>query len=191
MFIVFEGLDGCGKSTQVKLLKNYLEKEKGVSVVLVKEPTDQPPFGGLIRDILSKKIPVSPATLQLIFCADRAEQLECTVKPALAKGQWVVSDRCFYSTIAYGSLDLDGDWLMKINENFLKPDMVFLLRVGPEKCLERIDQNRGERQFFEKKEKLEKVWSNYEDLSRQFQNIQIIDGEASIEEVAKQVRKFI
>lgn len=191
MFIVFEGLDGSGKSTQAKLLKDYLEKKKKISVVLVKEPTDQPPVGDLIRSILRKKISVSPTAFQLIFCADRAEQLERVVKPALTRGQWVISDRYFYSTIAYGSLDLETDWLLKINECFLKPDIVFLLKVRPAVCLEQIDRNRGECEFFERKEKLEKVWLNYENLSRRFPNIQVIDGEERIEEIANQIKKFI
>lgn len=193
MFIVFEGLDGCGKSTQARLLKDYLEQEKKVSVILVKEPSDQPPFGGLIRDILNRKITVSPAAFQLLFCADRVEQLEKVIKPALTKGQWIVADRYFYSTIAYGALDLDSDWLIKVNDIFLKPDIVFLLEVNPVNCLTRInlDQNRNQRQFFETKEKLEKVWQNYQALSREFSNIRIINGEPEVEKVAQQIRKLI
>jgi len=190
-FIVFEGLDGSGQSTQAELLKNYLEKEKKLSVVLTKEPTNQPPIGTLIRQILKKEFSVSPTAFQFLFCADRSEHLEKTIKPCLEKGEWVISDRYFYSTIAYGSLNLDMNWLIKINEQFLEPDIVFLLKVRPEVCLERIDKNRGQREFFEESEKLKKVWQTYEVLSQKFPNIKIIDGEKNIQEVFEEVKSKI
>ncbi len=190
-FIVFEGLDGSGQSTQAQLLKNWLEKEKNIPAVLTKEPTNQPPVGQLIRQILKKEISASPATLQLLICADRSEHLEQLIKPAFQEDQWVISDRYFYSAIAYGSLNLDIEWLIRINEIFLIPDIVFLLKVRSEICLERIDKNRGKREFFEEKEKLEKVWQTYDILSRRFSNIKLIDGEDNIEKVFEKVKSFI
>jgi len=205
MFIIFEGPDGSGQSTQAKLLKKYLEEEKKLAVVLTKEPINKPPLGNLIRRILKKEISVQPLTLQLLFCADRNEHLNTVIKPALKKRGWIISDRYFYSTIAYGSLDLNIDpstplrvnpefnrrieWLIKINELFLRPDIVFLLRVRPEIYLEKIDKNRGKRQFFEKQQKLEKVLKTYKILSRQFSNIQMIDGEKNIQEVHQKIIK--
>jgi len=191
MFIVFEGLDGSGQSTQAKLLKDYLEKERNLSVVLTKEPTDKPPIGDLIRQILRKEISVSPAALQLLFCADRSEHLEQVIKPALKKNQWVISDRYFYSTVVYGSLNLDVEWLIKLNEQFLIPDVVFLLKVRPEICLQRIDENRDKREFFEESDKLKRVWQTYEILSQRFSNIKVIDGEKNIEEVFEEVKSKI
>lgn len=190
MFIVFEGLDGSGQSTQAQLLKDYLKKEKNISAVLTKEPTSAP-IGALIRQVLKKEVSISPAALQLLFCADRSEHLEKIIKPALKNGQWVVSDRYFCSTMAYGSLDLDIDWLIKINEDFLKPDVIFLLKVRPQVCLERIDKNRDKREFFEESEKLKKVWQTYEILSQKFSNIKIIDGEKNIEEVFEEIKSKI
>jgi len=190
-FIVFEGLDGSGQSTQGQLLKNYLEKDKEVPVILTKEPTNEPPIGSLIRQILKKEISVSPAALQLLFCADRSEHLEKVIKPALEKDEYVISDRYFYSTIAYGSLDLNIDWLIEMNKSFLIPDIVFLLKVRPRICMERIDKNRGQWEFFEESEKLEKVWQTYKVLSRRFSNIKIIDGEKSIKEVFEEVKSKI
>jgi len=191
MFIVFEGLDGSGQSTQAKLLKDYLEKERNLSVVLTKEPTDKPPIGDLIRQILRKEISVSPAALQLLFCADRSEHLEQVIKPALKKNQWVISDRYFYSTVVYGSLNLDVEWLIKLNEQFLIPDVVFLLKVRPEICLQRIDENRDKREFFEESDKLKRVWQTYEILSQRFSNIKVIDAEKSIEEVFEEVKRIL
>ncbi|TRZ64934.1 MAG: dTMP kinase [Spirochaetia bacterium] len=188
-FIVFEGLDGSGQSTQAQLLKDYLEKEKNISVLLTKEPTNEPPIGVLIRQVLKKEISASPAALQLLFCADRSEHLEKIIKPAIEKGQWVISDRYFYSTMAYGSLGSNIDWLIKINEDFLKPDITFLLKVNAEICVKRIDENRGKREFFEENEKLKKVWQTYEILSKRFSDIKIIDGEKSVVEVADDIKE--
>jgi len=190
-FIVFEGLDGSGQSTQAQLLKDYLEKDKKVSAVLTKEPTNEPPIGVLIRQILKKEISVSPAALQLLFCADRSEHLEKIIKPALEENKYVISDRYFYSTIAYGSLGLNTDWLIEVNKPFLSPDIVFLLKVRPQVCMERIDKNRAKREFFEESEKLKKVWQTYEILSQKFSNIKIVDGEKNIEEVFKEVKSKI
>lgn len=187
-FIVFEGLDGSGQSTQAQLLKDYLEKDKKVSALLTKEPTSEPPIGVLIRQILKKEISVSPAALQLLFCADRSEHLEKIIKPALEENKYVISDRYFYSTIAYGSLDLDINWLIEMNKPFLIPDIIFLLKVRPQVCIERIDKNRDKREFFEESEKLRKVWQTYEILSQRFSNIRIIDGEKSIKEVFEEVK---
>lgn len=191
-FIVFEGLDGSGKSVQAQLLKDYLEATKNVAVVLTKEPTDEPPVGTWIHQILKKEIQVSPTAFQLLFCADRSEHLEKVIKPALEENKYVISDRYFYSTIAYGSLDLDINWLMEINKPFLIPDIVFLLKVRPQICIERIDQNRINREFFEKIEKLRgKVWQTYEILSQKFSNIRIIDGEKNIEGVFEEIKSKI
>ncbi len=190
-FIVFEGLDGSGQSTQAQLLKDYLEKDKKVSAVLTKEPTNELPIGVLIRQILKKEISISPAAFQLLFCADRSEHLEKIIKPALEKNKYVISDRYFYSTIAYGSLSLNTDWLIEVNKPFLSPDIVFLLKVRPQVCMERIDKNRNKREFFEESEKLKKVWQTYEILSQKFSNIKIIDGEKNIEEVFEEIKSKI
>jgi len=194
-FIVFEGLDGSGQSTQAALLKEFLEKEKKISVILTKEPTDKKPIGTLIRQILKREIAVEPLTLQLLFCADRSEHLKNVIEPALKNNQWVISDRYFFSTIAYGSLNLNFNWLIKLNENFLMPDIAFLLKVKPETCLKRIDKERGRREFFEELEKLKKVWKGYQILTKKFSNIRMIDGEKPIKEVLskvkKEIRKFI
>lgn len=190
-FIVFEGLDGSGQSTQAQLLKDYLEENKKVSVVLTKEPTNEPPIGNLIRQILKKEIRVSPAALQLLFCADRSEHLEKVIKPALEENKYVISDRYFYSTVAYGSLGLDINWLIEVNKPFLIPDIIFLLKVRPQVCMERIDKNRDKREFFEESEKLKKVWQTYEILSQKFSNIKIINGEKNIEEVFEEIKSKI
>lgn len=184
-FIVFEGLDGSGQSTQVNLLGQFL-KSKGIDVVLTKEPTNLP-IGKFIRSVLNKKFEVSLDALQLLFSADRTDHLAKVVIPALRNGRWVISDRYFFSTFAYGFLNLSLDWLIGINDIFLLPDLVFLLKVSPQVCLERIDL-RGKRQFFEEPEKLTKAWQGYEKSIEGFKNIKMINGERPIERVFEDIK---
>ena len=190
-FIVFEGLDGSGQSTQASLLKDFLIKEK-IDVVLTKEPTLTSSAGQKIKEILDEKSTISPEQLQLLFTEDRREHLEKVIIPALKMGQYVISDRYFFSTFAYGTAEgLDLEWLIKINNDFLLPDLTFLLKVRPEICLERIQKRGLGIKLFEKKEKLIRVWQVYEILPQRFQNIYLVDGEKSIEEVFKEIKEIV
>jgi dTMP kinase len=111
MFIAFEGLDGSGSSTQSRILAEKLEA-KGHKVLLTKEPTKDTPIGGLIREVLQRKLPATPEGLQFLFSADRAEHLKRDIEPALANGKVVITDRYMFSTIAYGALDIENvEWL--------------------------------------------------------------------------------
>ncbi len=192
-FIVFEGLDGSGQSTQANLLRNFLT-QKGLEIILTKEPTLDSETGKEIRQILDKKEKISPQKLQELFAKDRKEHLENLILPAIQERKIVISDRYFFSSFAYGKADdVDLEWLIKINNQFLLPDITFLLKVSPEICLERIKKrNQGkERTLFEEKEKLSKVWNVYQILPDRFKNIFIVDGEKPIEEVSKDIKKII
>ena len=192
-FIVFEGLDGSGQSTQANLLRNFLIK-KGFEVILTKEPTLTSKAGKEIREVLDKKKTIPPAKLQELFAKDRKEHLGKVIIPALKKGKIVISDRYFFSSFAYGKASgVNLEWLIKINNDFLLPDITFLLKVSPKICLERIKKrNKGKkRTLFEEKEKLEKVWQVYKILPTRFKNIYIINGEKPIKEVFKTIKKII
>ncbi|RLJ03075.1 MAG: dTMP kinase [Candidatus Aenigmatarchaeota archaeon] len=181
LFVVFEGLDGSGSTTQVKLLSGYL-KERGYLVLETKEPTNNL-IGGLIRGQLTHEWKTGQECLQLLFAADRAHHLEKEIIPAIKKGYIVISDRYMFSSMAFGGIDLDMEWIKKINERFILPDITFLLRVSPQVCLERIGKNRFGFQLFEEKEKLEKTWMNYQKIKKEFPNVFEIDGEQEIERV--------
>lgn len=128
-FIVFEGLDGSGQSTQAGLLKEFLS-ENGFNAILTKEPTLDSEAGKKIRKILNKEIKVSPSQLQELMVQDRREHLEKVIIPALEEGKIVISDRYFLSTFAFGVSDgLDLEWLIEMNNQFLYPDIIFLLKV--------------------------------------------------------------
>jgi len=190
-FIVIEGLDGSGQSTQAALLRDFLVK-KGYKVVLTKEPTLDSKAGKKIRKILDKKIEIKPKKLQELFAQDRKEHLENLIIPSLKEGKIVISDRYFFSSFAYGAADgLDLDWLIKVNKEFLLPDLTFILKVKPEVCLERIEKRNKERTLFEEKEKLAKVWQIYKILPKKFKNVKVIEGEKAIKEVFSQVKNIV
>jgi len=185
-FIVFDGLDGAGQSTQAAKLFDYLDEKKQKTrfghsgVQITKEPTGNL-IGGLIKGQLTHDWKSSPECLQLLFAADRAHHLEKEVIPLLEKGVDVICDRYFFSSFAFGSLNLNMDWLIKINHNFLLPDITFFLKVSPKVCIERIKRTRYEINLFEKEEITGKVWDNYKKLSKKFKNVYIINGEQPVD----------
>ncbi len=203
-FIVFEGLDGSGESTQVELLAKFL-REQGISVLITKEPADEGIVGRFIRIILKGEEVVSdkgqiilkngedipPLALQLMFSVDRNEHLEKVIIPALKNGTWVISDRYFYSTFAYGHLDnISLDWLMAVNDQYILPDLTFLLKVNSDICIERIEKRGIKKQRFEVKEKLERIWFGYEEVLKRFPQINLINGENSIQKVFSDIKKI-
>jgi len=190
-FIVVEGLDGSGKSSQVDLLVDYL-KQKGKDIVITREPTMDSEAGRKIKQALRKEITVEPLELQKLYVQDRAEHLKNKVVPALEQGKFVVSSRYAFSTFAYGHSDgLDVDLLVEMNNNFLLPDLTIIVDVSPESCIERIG-NRGEpKELFEQKEKLTKVNEIYKKIPNMFENVVMVDGEKSMTEVFEVIKEKI
>ena len=184
-FIVFEGLDGSGLSTQSFELRNFLILQ-GYKVVLTKEQTDGL-VGGLIKACLKKEWKTSLLALQLLFTADRAHHLDMEVEPALADGKIVLCDRYFFSTIAFGGLQVEKDFLKKINSKFRVPDITFILDCPPEVCLERINKGRFSHELFEEKEKMEKIRANYIRLAKEFPNVHIVDANRTPSEIQKEI----
>jgi len=196
-FIIFDGLDGSGLSTQASLLVDFLnEKTKNLKLgylgaYLTKEPTKNL-IGGLINAQLSHAWKSSPECLQLLFSADRAFHLEKEIIPLLEKGVIVVCDRYLFSTLAFGSVEItDFDWLLNLQKNFLIPDLTFFLKVSPKVCVERIQKTRFEITLFEEQEVFEKVWKNFEMLSKKFENIYVLDGERPINEISQEIKEII
>ncbi len=189
-FIVFEGLDGSGQSTQASLLVDFL-KEKGIKAHLTKEPTDNL-IGGLIRGQLKGEWSSEAECLQLLFTADRAHHLEKEIIPLLDSGAWVICDRYLFSTIAFGSLEIeDWEWLKGLNKRFPLPDLAFFLRVSPKECIRRMKESRFSLELFEKEKKLEKIEKSYNRLLEEFPLLLEIDGERSMEEVSKEIRSKV
>ncbi len=190
-FIVLEGLDGSGQSTQASLLGDFFIKN-GKDVVLTKEPTQTSEAGKKIKKVLEENIEINPLELQKLYAQDRAEHLEKVVVPALKQGKTVISDRYFFSTFAFGTAHgADLEELIKMNDNFLYPDLVFLLKVDSKVCIERIEKRADPRTLFEREEKLEKVWQVYNTFPLRFENIKLINGEQSIEQVFDEVKSYL
>lgn len=189
-FIVFEGLDGSGQTTQVNLLKEFLVK-KGLEVISTKEPTMDSGAGKKIRKVLDKELTIPAEKFQGLFAKDRAKHIKQIIVPGLKFGKVVISDRYLFSSLAYGTADgLDLDYLISLNKKFLELDLTIFLKTSPRVCVERI-KKRGEKiTLFEKEKRLEKVWKIYEKLSKRFGNIVVLDGEKSIKEIQENIKKI-
>ncbi|MFC2154001.1 dTMP kinase [Candidatus Altiarchaeota archaeon] len=178
MFIVLEGLDGCGKSTQARLLAEWLEKQ-GKDALLTAEPTKNS-IGKAIREILAGEEEIDPRALSLLFTSDRGEHLVKEVEPALKQGKIVVSERYYYSTISYQNAQgVDWDWLVSLND-FRKPDLAFLLEVpadwASKRIRDKIEEEREKAQkaykkFQEEKKKFEEHKKKFEEHRKRFQQL--------------------
>jgi dTMP kinase len=157
-FIVFEGIDGSGKSTHIKILAGKL-REKGYTVVVTAEPS-RDDIGKLIRRYSKRNEGRLPAEAEaLLFAADRKMHLMNVVLPAVKRGQIVISDRYLHSTLAYqGALGLDLDWIMELNRFTVKPDLTILLDILPEYSLQRVKRKKT---VFEEPDYLRKVRDIY------------------------------
>lgn len=190
-FVVLEGLDGSGQTTQAELLKEYLQS-KGIQALLTKEPTIESEAGKQLRLALDKKENLSPQEFQELFAEDRREHVQNLIIPTLQREEWVISDRYFFTSFAYG--DAEGvhlEYLIQINNEFLLPDIVFFLNVRPEICIERIQKRNKSFTYFERKEHFEKAWKVFESLANRFENIHIVNGEQPIEKVAKDIQYIL
>lgn len=189
LFIVIEGLDGAGSSTQVEKLTEYL-KQRDYKVLMTKEPTNNI-IGGLIRGQLTKDWHTDQDCLQLLFAADRAHHLEREILPALKNGYVVISDRYLFSTIAYGALDTDYEWLKKINERFRLPDLYLIVDTIPETCVERMKKSRYQLELFEGLEKLKKVRENFLRLSKEYKDIHVLDGNRLSDDIFDEIKLIL
>lgn len=143
LFIVFEGLDGSGKTTQINLLATTLRQE-GYPVLCLKEPTDGP-WGQKIRQTTRQgQRPVDPADELTWFLEDRRQDVEQNIRPALTQGWIVILDRYYFSTMAYqGALGYDPNEIRRRNEAFAPPPhLLFLLEIDPSQGLQRVQQAR-------------------------------------------------
>jgi len=187
MFIVFEGIDGTGKSTQVKLLKETLEN-KGYTVKTSFEPTNGT-YGKMLRESATRAEGRYSLEEELeLFLKDRTEHLNELINPALEREEIVILDRYYYSTMAYqGARGMGPEEIRAKNEAFVtKPDLVFVLTLPVGISLERIGIRDGEGDAFEKRESLEKCAEIF--LSLEDDNIHFIDAERAPELVHEEVR---
>jgi dTMP kinase len=182
IFIVFEGIDGTGKSTQIQLLAGKL-RGMGHEVVVTREPTDGP-FGKKIRELFSGREKISRQEELDLFMADRRQHVAEVIIPGLAANKIVLSDRYYLSTAAYqGAAGFDPLEIINLNEVFAPiPDLALLLTISAALGIERIQSLRGETlNAFEQEFELRQVAQVFATLDYPY--IRRIDGSKSIIEV--------
>jgi dTMP kinase len=189
LFVVFEGIDGTGKSTQLHLLAEKLQ-QLGYAVVSTREPTDGP-FGQKIRELFVDREAVSHEEELELFIADRDQHVQEVIAPALADGYIVVCDRYYLSTVAYqGANGMDPEVIMKKNKDFPVPDLAIILEIEPAQSIHRIRNQRNESpNTFEEESNLRKVAAIF--TSMQHHYIKRITASDSIENVHQQVLKLV
>lgn len=159
-FICIEGLDGCGKTTQSKLLAKKLGKSH--NALYTSEPS-RGKIGTYIRNrYLYGKKRLSTVVEALLFAADRVEHVENEVLPALRDGRLVISDRYVYSSLAYqGAAGLSLEWIEKVNEHALKPDMAVFIDVDPKTVMHRLKRKRSVMEKIETQQKVRDVYLKF------------------------------
>ena len=187
LFIVFEGIDGGGKSTQIKMLSDFF-KGKGYEVEQHMEPTPEI-IGSVLWDYMnSKNRSFDPETEALLFAADRIEHGK-DIRKALEEGKIVISDRYKHSSLAYqGAAGADIDWMQSLNKHALVPNLVILLDIDPDKSLGRVSDR--EKTVFEENEYLKKVRAEYLRYA-ELGELVVVDAVQSIEAVHSDILKHV
>ena len=188
VLVNLEGIDGCGKSTQSKLLLEKLEGE-GEKVIILKEPTKRP-HGQKLWDVLHGKRKASNEEILELFVLDRKQHVEEKIQPALDDGTVVLMDRYYYSSMAYqvaGGIDVE-----EIREKHAfapKPDVVLIFDLPVSVALERV-KGHSDADEFEKEEHLEKVREAYLDLEND-PLVRIVDATGTPEEIFGNVWRLV
>lgn len=193
-FIVLEGIDGSGKSSQTGPLVARLE-ELGVPCRETREPTGGP-VGSLIRQIFTGRVTADNRVIAALYAADRIDHLVNEVDglcAAIDKGITVVSDRYYFSSYAYHSVDVDMDWVIGANAlsaQLLRPTLTVFLDVPVDTALERIHKNRFVEEIFDGADRLrqtrELYFRAFERL-KDVENVAVVDGVGTREQVAQRV----
>ncbi len=189
LFVVFEGIDGTGKSTQMRLLGEAL-KNRHYAVVETREPTTGK-FGQQIRSLYLKRSTVSAEEELELFVKDRRQHLNNLILPSLKEGKIVLCDRYFLSTAAYqGAAGCDPGRIISLHEFAPDPDLAIIIEVDPEVSIRRITEKRGDAlNDFEQLESLKKVDSIFRKMDLPY--IERIDGSLSVMEVHHQVLALV
>ncbi len=200
-FVVLEGIDGAGTTTQAARLADRLRSEVPKTPVRVtREPSDGP-IGSLIRQVLTGRIVVpggrAPgwATMALLFAADRMDHVEADIEPVLAEGGVVISDRYDASSLAYQSVSSGRggeqavEWIRELNKHALRPDLTIVVDLPSDIAAVRREVRGEPAQLYEQNEVQRALAEFYRDLARHMpkDRIVIVDGQGSVEDVHARV----
>lgn len=194
-FVVIEGIDGAGTTTQAARLAERLRSLPAL-VRVTREPSDGP-IGTLVRQVLTGRIVVPDgrapgwATMALLFAADRLDHVEAEIEPALASGAIVISDRYDASSLGYQSV-MSGkggegaiEWIRSLNRHALRPDLTIVLDVGADVAAVRRESRGETAQIYEQNEVQRALVAFYRSLDRHIPNDRIahVDASGSMDEV--------
>jgi dTMP kinase len=183
LFVVLEGIDGSGTTTQLHRLAEHLGSE-GYTVHTTAEPSTWP-VGLFIRDVLEKRKSISPKGLALAFATDRLDHLTQEIEPRLQAGTIVLADRYVLSSLAYQSLGAPMDWLLSINSQARAPDLSILLRVSPEVAAKRRAKRNTPEEIFDADQQQRAIATAYDDIFAQevFGPKKVVNASGAVEEI--------
>ncbi|BCX48433.1 thymidylate kinase [Haloferula helveola] len=189
MFIVLEGIDGTGKSTQTRMLAEWL-REQGREVVTSREPTDGP-WGKKLRESASTGR-LSPEDELEYFLKDRRQHVDELIRPSLDAGKVVILDRYYFSTMAYqGARGFDPAEIRRRNEEFAPvPDHLLILDLDVDSAIERIGGRGDTTNEFEKRDALQKCRDIFLSLTDE-PFVHVIDTHGDLDEVQQQIQEAI
>jgi dTMP kinase len=191
--VVLEGIDGAGTTTQTARLGEALVA-RGHRVHLTREPSTGP-VGKLLRAMLGGSEPASDATtMALLFAADRADHMFREVGPALARGEIVVSDRWYHSSLAYQGDGEERAWIRTLNGRARRPDLTLFLEVDPEVAARRRAADRRPEELYDAIETQVRIARGYREvvaeLSRS-ERIVTLDGEQPLAQVSAEILRHV
>jgi dTMP kinase len=186
VFICVEGLDGCGKTTQAKLLVKRLKTN--YNAVYTCEPSHGK-IGTFIKNYcLHGKRRLTDIVEALLFAADRFEHVQNVVIPALNERKLVISDRYVYSSLAYqGATGLDLEWIKKINEHALRPDLAVFIDVNPQIVIKRLRRKKSVMENLETQQKVRDVYMKFVENGELVK----VNGNQSREKVADEILALV
>jgi dTMP kinase len=193
-FIALEGLDGSGKSTQVKPLADNLNAE-GLKVYITAEPTTSR-IGSMIKDIFNHKMEADHRTIAALYAADRLEHVlnkKDGILKKLEDGYTVIADRYYFSSYAYHGVHMNMDWVIDINSvtaDLLRPDLTIFIDVPIDVCIKRLSGGRSSAELYEDEENLNNVRKKYFeafDRLKGQEKVFITDGNRPTDMIAKDI----
>lgn len=199
--IVFEGIEASGKTTHTKIIGEILGKNK--KVWLTKNPTESVVGDFIRKSLLAGKVRMPPVAIQYLFGADRQIQQQEIIEH-LKKGEIVISDRYFWSSVAYGAADIETDYenfanlsltafsLLSMYHQFIVPDFTIYLGISIKEAMERISKSKKHTEIYDNERMNVRVKKGYEWLIKKFpEEFAVVNGEGTIDKVNKRILDVI